>query len=94
MTEASIERAKHALKILMSCADVLEDDDPLKAFSEGLLHFHSHICLDAHDSKWCKYHPKENDDGSPYTVKIPLLCLVQRAAFKQLLEWASLLMVN
>ena len=86
MTEAFIERAKHALKNLMSCADVLEDDDPLKAFSEGLLNFYNHYCLDAHDSKWCKYHSKENDDGSPYTVKIPLLCPVQGAAFKELLE--------
>ena len=38
ITEAFIERAKHALETyVMSCTDVLEDDDPLKAFSEGLL---------------------------------------------------------
>ena len=66
----------------MSCPDVLENDNSLKSFSEGLLNFHNHYCRDAHDSQWCKYHPKENEDGSPYSVKIPLTCLVQGEAFK------------
>ena len=34
----------------------------------------------------CKYHPKENEDGSPYSVKLPLTCPVQGRAFKKLLE--------
>ena len=66
----------------MSCPDVLENDDPLKDFSEGLLNFHNHFCRDAHDSQWCKYHPKENENGSPYSVKIPLTCPVQGKVFK------------
>ena len=86
ITEAFIQRVKHSLKNLMSCPDVLENDDSLKAFSEGLLNFHNHYCRDAHDSQWCKYHPKENEDGSPYSVKIPLTCPVQGEAFKKLLE--------
>ena len=68
MTEAFIARAKHSLKNLMSCPDVLETDDSLKAFSEGLLNFHSHYCRNAHDSQWCKYHPKENDRVRVYAT--------------------------
>ena len=58
---------------------MLENDDSLKAFSEGLSNLHNHYCRDAHDSQWCKY-------GSPYSVKIPLTCPVQGEAFKKLLE--------
>ena len=85
ITEPFMQRAKHSLKNLMSSPDVLESDDPLKAFTEGLLNFHNHYCKDVHDSEWCKYHSKENDDGSPYSVKIPLTCPVQGEAFKKLL---------
>ena len=42
----------------MACPDVLEADDPLKAFSSALLNFHNHYCLDSHTSMWCKYHIK------------------------------------
>ena len=85
MTKEFQKRVKYPLKNLMSYIDVLEDINPLKA-CEVTLNFYSHYYLDAHDFKWCKYHSKENDDGSPYTVKIPLLCPVQGAAFKELLE--------
>ena len=36
ITEAFIDRVKRALKNLMSCEEVLEDSEPLEAFSEGL----------------------------------------------------------
>ena len=39
-----MQRAKHSLKNLMSSPDLLKSDDPLKAFSEGLLNFHNHYC--------------------------------------------------
>jgi len=42
----------------MASTDVLEAQDPLKAFSDALLNFHNHYCLDDHTSVWCQYHPK------------------------------------
>ena len=76
ITEAFIDRVKHALKNLMSCAEVLEHSKPLEAFFEGLLNFYNHYCKDLHDSEWCKFHSKTNDDGSQYTTKSPLLCIL------------------
>ena len=70
----------------MSCAEVLEHDQPLQAFSAGLLNFYNHYCKDLHDSVWCQFHSKTNDDGSRYTTKSPLLCPVQSEAFKELLK--------
>ena len=86
ITESFIDKVKHALRNLMSCTEVLEDSKPLEAFSEGLLNFYSHYCKDSHDSKWCKFHSKTNDDGSRYTTKSPLLCPVQFEAFEDLLK--------
>ena len=70
----------------MSCAEVLEHDEPLEAFSAGLLNFYNHYCKDLHDSVWCQFHSKTNDDGSRYTTKSPLLCPVQSEAFEELLK--------
>ena len=86
MTEALIDRIKAALRNLMSCEEVLEDSNPLDAFSKGLLNFHSHYCMDKHDSPWCKFHAAANEDGTPYTTKSPLLCSVQSEAFEKLLR--------
>ena len=86
MTEALVDRMKAALRNLMSCEEVLEDDNPLEAFSKGLLNFHSHYCMDKHDSPWCKFHAATNEDGSPYTTKSPLLCSVQSEALENLLK--------
>ena len=85
MTEAHVDRMKAALRNLISCEEVLEDSNPLEAFSKGLLNFHSHYCKDQHDSPWCKFHATINDDGSPYTTRSPLLCSVQSDAFEKLL---------
>ena len=71
---------------LISCEVVLEDSNPLEAFSKGLLNFHSHYCRDQHDSAWCKFHSKTDDDSSPYTTKSPLLYSVQSEAFEKLLK--------
>ena len=86
MTEALIDRIKAALRNLMSCEEVLQDSNPLDAFSKGLLNFHSHYCMDKHDSPWCKFHAATNEDGSPYATKTPLLCSVQSEAFEKLLK--------
>ena len=85
MTEAHVDRMKAALRNLMSCEEVLEDSNPLEAFSKGLLNFHSHYCKDQHDSPWCKFHAATNADGSSYTTKSPLICSVQSEAFEKLL---------
>ena len=86
MTEALIDRIKAALRNLMSCEEVLQDSNPLDAFSKGLLNFHSHYCMDKHDSPWCKFHAATNKDGSPYATKTPLLCFVQSEDFEKLLK--------
>ena len=65
---------------------MLEHDEPLEAFSAGLLNFYNHYCKDLHDSVWCQFHSKTNDDGSRYTTKSPLLCPVQSEAFEELLK--------
>ena len=85
ITKALVGRMKAALRNLISCEEVLEDSNPLEAFSKGLLNFHSHYYKDQHDSPWCKFHAATNEDGSPYTTKSPLLCSVQSEAFEKLL---------
>ena len=60
----------------MSCEEILEDSDPLAAFSKELLNFHSHYCNNQHDSLWCKFHAATNKDGNPYTTKSPLLTTI------------------
>ena len=39
----NIYRVKRALQNLMSYAEVLEHDQPLEAFSAGLLNFYNHV---------------------------------------------------
>ena len=39
----NIYRVKRALKNLMSYTEVLEHDQPLEAFSAGLLNFYNHV---------------------------------------------------
>ena len=65
----------------MSCAEVLEDTKRLVAFSESvLITIAITYFKDSHDSKWCKFHSKRNDDGSRYTTKYSLVCPVQPEA--------------
>ena len=84
----------------MSCPDVLDAPDPLKAFSNALVNFHNHHCLDDHGSVWCKYHPevhtyviykyiyvlRRSSDGQPYCTNKPLKCTEQSTAFLNLLK--------
>ena len=60
MSDDFIKRAKRLQSHLVASPDVMGADDPLKAFSEALLNFHSHYCQDVHSSRWCKYHPQVN----------------------------------
>ena len=59
----------------MSCLEVLDSDNPLAAFSEGVMNFYNHYCKDKHDSVWCKYHIEMNDDGTSYSTKHKLYVL-------------------
>jgi len=85
MTEAFINRTKSALRNLMSCGEVLQHENPYKAFSEALLNFHDHYCLDMHYSEWCKFHLATVDD-KPYTTKSLLLCTTHSNAFLDLFK--------
>ena len=85
MTEAFINCAKSALRNVMSCEEILQNEDPYKAFSEAVLNFHNHYCLNVHDSEWCKFHPATVDD-KPYSTKSPLLCATHSDAFLELLK--------
>ena len=52
MSKVFVERVKHSLKCLMSCSDVLDSDNPLATFSEGIMNFYNHYCKDEHASVW------------------------------------------
>ena len=86
MSKVFVDRAKHSLKCLMSCSEVLDSDNPLAAFSEGVMNFYNHYCKDEHASVWCKYHVETNDDGTPYSTKHRLMCAEQSQAFYELLQ--------
>ena len=85
MTEAFINHAKNALRNVMSCEEIHQNEDPYKAFSETVLNFHNHYYLNVHNSEWCKFHPATVDD-KPYATKSPLLCTMQSDAFLELLK--------
>jgi len=86
MSKIFVDRAKHSLKCLMSCSEVLDSDNPLTAFSEGIMNFYNHYCKDEHASEWCKYHVEKYDDGTPYSTKHRLVCAEQAQAFHELLQ--------
>ena len=53
MTEGLLGHCKAALSNLISSEKIQGSDDPVKSFSEAILNFHSHYCLDDHSSPWC-----------------------------------------
>ncbi len=57
MTDPLIGSCKAALKHLIATDRVLESEDPYAVFSEGLLNFHAHYCVDDYSSPWC-WHEK------------------------------------
>ena len=59
MSEAFLGRCKASLNNLTASEAVQESEDPYSAFSEGILSFYQHYCLDIHTSSWC-HHGKVN----------------------------------
>ena len=55
MSEDFIKSCKKALRNLISSERVEESEDPYSLFSEGVLNFFSHYCLDEHASTWCHH---------------------------------------
>jgi hypothetical protein len=55
MQEGFLGHCKAALSNLISSDAVKESEDPLKAFAEAIVNFHSHYCLDVHSSPWCHH---------------------------------------
>ena len=48
MSDSFITRAKKSLRHIIANPDVVAADDPLTAFSEALMNFHTHYCKDVH----------------------------------------------
>lgn len=57
MSDAFINSCKAALTNLISADRLSEAVDPYVAFSNGILNFYAHYCLDDHSSSEC-YHDK------------------------------------
>ena len=83
MSKIFVDRAKHSLKCLMSCSEVLDNDNPLTAFSESIMNFYNHYFKDEHTSEWRKYHVEKYNDSTPYSTKHchRLACAEQAQAF-------------
>ena len=88
MSKIFVDRAKHSLKCLMSCSEVLDNDNPLTAFSESIMNFYNHYFKDEHTSEWRKYHVEKYNDSTPYSTKHchRLACAEQAQAFQELLQ--------
>ena len=57
MTEQFLTSCKSALSNLIGSDKVYSSENPFAAFSDGILNFHSHYCLNDHTSPWC-FHDK------------------------------------
>ena len=53
MSDPFLGSCKAALNNLISGDIIKESKDPYTAFSQGILNFHHHYCLDEHSSSWC-----------------------------------------
>ena len=53
MSEQFLTSCKSALNNLIASEKVYDSEDPFSAFSDGILNFHSHYCLNDHSSQWC-----------------------------------------
>ena len=85
MSKVFVDRVKHSLKCLMSCTKVLDSDNFLATFSEGVMNFYDHCCKDKHASVWCKYCVEKNDDRTQHKR----VCAEQSQAFYKLLHTMS-----
>ncbi len=57
MSDSTMNSCKTALNNLITSDRVSGSEDPYEAFSEGILNFHAHYCLDDRRSSWF-YHDK------------------------------------
>ena len=57
MTEQFLTSCKSALNNLIGSDKVYSSENPFAAFSDGIINFHSHYCLNDHTSLWC-FHDK------------------------------------
>ena len=55
MTDPFLGSCKAALNNLISSDKIQASDDPYRDFSEGIMNFHRHYCLDDHSSPWCQH---------------------------------------
>ncbi len=55
MPEEFLNHCKASLSNLIASDDVQKAEDPLASFSEAIMNFYSHYCLDDHTSKWCHH---------------------------------------
>ncbi len=55
MSVEFLRSCKSALRNLISSERIEESDDPYSLFSDGVLNFVSHYCLDDHTSTWCHH---------------------------------------
>ncbi len=53
MPEPFLNSCKAALNNLISSDKIQNSANPYNDFSDGLLNFHPHYCLDDHSSVWC-----------------------------------------
>ena len=103
MPESFLTHCKGALSNLISNKDVLQANDPYKAFSEALMNLHAHYCLDVHTSVWC-FHEKVAifqlmttillllqvlENGDPFTSQYKFTCMAQVEGFMALLKEMS-----
>ena len=98
MPEPFIWSCSSALTNLISSDRIQENQEPFKAFSEGILNFYAHYCLDDHTSSWCTHEKVQILQASSQTLNnAPSLltasqdktysftCQAQAEAFKELL---------
>ena len=55
MPESFLGHCKAALSNLIASDQIQESNDPLKSFSEAIVNFYFHYCLDVHSSAWCHH---------------------------------------
>lgn len=55
MPEEFLNSCKTALRNLIASDQMVESEDPYPLFSEGVLNFYQHYCLDVHTSTWCHH---------------------------------------
>ena len=66
--EGLLTHCKAALSNLIASERVESADDPLTAFSDGILNFIGHYCLDDHRSSWCCHEKVDKEGKRMFTI--------------------------